>query len=238
MREEPSLERFTGGTISANAMHPSFTAEFIEQSVSDKTWDFSNEVLYKLCEVNPQHSDKGIIIAKIWLIGRTYAAAIERRRTKDSYFGDRFYEEKVAPEIRNSPIDEWLHRLTEDKDNNTELSLEIHKELTDLFYKISDLDKRSLASKYLHFHFRKRYFIYDAFASSALISISGKHKRRINNPVSRTIYDTDYANFFHGCQNLNKELHELIGRELLPRELDKCFLTWNRQNNFVKAQST
>lgn len=42
-------------------------------------WDLGNQVLYDVCRQNPDHTDEQAIIAKILLIGRTYAAAIERR---------------------------------------------------------------------------------------------------------------------------------------------------------------
>ena len=46
-------------------------------------WDLGNSVLYNLCENNFDHSSDEKIIAKVWLIGRVYAAAIERRRIND-----------------------------------------------------------------------------------------------------------------------------------------------------------
>jgi hypothetical protein len=45
-------------------------------------WDFGNEILYSMCRQNPFHDKPEIVTAKVWLIGRSYAAAIERGRKK------------------------------------------------------------------------------------------------------------------------------------------------------------
>ena len=64
-------------------------------------WDASNRVLYDQCREHPAHTDDGEVLAKIILIARVYAAAIERRRTKtDDHENGRFYVETVAPAIR------------------------------------------------------------------------------------------------------------------------------------------
>lgn len=41
-------------------------------------WSFGNQILYDMCLKNPSHTNENVIIGKIWLIGRSYAAAIER----------------------------------------------------------------------------------------------------------------------------------------------------------------
>ena len=96
-----------------------------------------------------------VVIGKIWLIGRAYAAAIERRKGNFNFEGDDFYVEVVAPRIINSGIDSWLSPFQQDQNidrNNMQLTLKVHADVTNLFYEISGLKKRSLASKYLHFH--------------------------------------------------------------------------------------
>ena len=59
-------------------------------------WDLGNRVLYDLCQNHPRHRVADEIVAKVWLIGRSYAASIERRRITDQH-GDDFYEATVAP---------------------------------------------------------------------------------------------------------------------------------------------
>jgi hypothetical protein len=82
------------------------TPQFVQAALeSESVWDLGNEVLYKLCDDHPGHTANNAIIAKVWLIGRSYAAAIERRREKGEFSGDEFYVKHVAPCIRSSDID-------------------------------------------------------------------------------------------------------------------------------------
>lgn len=71
-------------------------------------WGWGNEVLYRMCKGNPLHDDEDVIAGKIWLIGRAYAAAIERQAGKNLVKGEDFLHEKVAPMIRKSDIDQWI----------------------------------------------------------------------------------------------------------------------------------
>lgn len=43
----------------------------------------ANNILYKIFEENPFHKDLDIIASKLLLIGRSYAATIERRKNGD-----------------------------------------------------------------------------------------------------------------------------------------------------------
>ena len=73
------------------------------RAMSPTAWEASNRVLYDLCREHPAHRESGEILAKVLLIGRVYAAAIERRRNKeDDHENDRFYIDTVAPPIRAS----------------------------------------------------------------------------------------------------------------------------------------
>jgi hypothetical protein len=58
----------------------SITIEDIEAIRTKSVWDLGNDILYEMCEKYPGHDEDNEIIAKIWLIGRSYAAAIERRK--------------------------------------------------------------------------------------------------------------------------------------------------------------
>lgn len=53
-------------------------------------WDIGNRILYDMCGAHPEHSQDGEIVAKVWLIGRSYAASIERCRNA-KHIGDDFY---------------------------------------------------------------------------------------------------------------------------------------------------
>ena len=49
-------------------------------SNANSRWEYGNSVLYRMCKEQPEHKDIDVIVGKIWLIGRSYAAAIERRK--------------------------------------------------------------------------------------------------------------------------------------------------------------
>ena len=43
---------------------------------------YGNETLYKMCKDRPLHDDVDTISSKLWIIGRSYAASIERKAGK------------------------------------------------------------------------------------------------------------------------------------------------------------
>jgi hypothetical protein len=62
---------------------------------------FGNNCLYSLCEKYPRHKNVDEVVAKLWLIGRSYAAALERRKNKRKKDPE-FYEFIAAPVIIGS----------------------------------------------------------------------------------------------------------------------------------------
>lgn len=140
----------------------------IMKSATKRTpWHLSNEVLYELCRKHPLHAEAQVVIAKVLLIGRVYAAAIERRKSDLSTPTDEFYVQRVAPTIMSSSIDRWIEKAKRQTPGTPEalaVMVEMHGRTTGLFGTISGLEKRSLASKYLHFHVPDLFFIYDSRA--------------------------------------------------------------------------
>src|ERR1700741_48060 len=157
---------------SPGLMEAQSTPDFIKKAMSDTAWDFGNQVLYDMCKTNPEHKSNQIIIGKIWLIGRAYAAAVERRRNKGSETGDAFYEEVVAPKISHSDIDKWFEAIRASNKEDVALHLQTHSKVTNLLTEISGLEKRSLASKYLHFHFPQLFYIYDSRAQNVVSALT------------------------------------------------------------------
>lgn len=194
-----------------------------------KVWVLGNRVLYDLCRKYPLHAKDDVIIAKILLIGRVYAAAIERRKPvgkkSDRHFGDAFYTKVVAPRIRKSGIDGWLKSLpshlpsaTEDSKINKILS--VHGKVTKLFSKISGLEKRSLASKYLHFHRPDIFFIYDSR------SVAGTRAITTSSGVAPAkTHDPEYAKFFRRCLSLCQARKLKHSDALITRHLDDFLIT-------------
>ena len=198
------------------------TRAFVESALRRQSvWDLGNEVLYRLCREHPGHRSEDAIVAKVWLIGRAYAAAIERRRDTETAKGDDFYFKQVGPTIRRSNIDRWFAELRGPSRPDPVTVVPVHKRLTDLFDRISGLGKRSLASKYLHFHFPRAAYIYDARAAGAIRRVSPPLRSRV---LSIAEYDNEYARFFLRCETFRVELEQLLGRRVTPREVDKVLL--------------
>ena len=140
--------------------------------VANSRWEDGNSVLYRMCEEEPEHKKVDVIVGKIWLIGRSYAAAIERRK-KVVDDDDDFYYDVVAPKLLEigPELDDRIADLKESKNliiNDFKEILKTHKFLMDTFYDLTGLEKRSLASKYLHFHCPEKFFIYDSWAKAGI----------------------------------------------------------------------
>lgn len=175
-----------------------------------------NDILYDMCRKYPYHTDESEIIAKVWLIGRSYAVSIERskKRKEEKASGqvsDDFYADTIAPYFKggfDKEISEarGLDILT---DKNLCVILEVHKKTVDFISRITGDDKRSFASKYLHFHFPNLFFIYDSRASKAIKDIfkeiNGDEEEvkeiiKIKEIIKKCRnYDKIYADFFIKC---------------------------------------
>lgn len=195
--------------------------------IGSTRWSFANSILYKMCENNPEHKDEDVIVAKIWLIGRTYAAAIERRKLDTNYAGD-FYYDKVAPKMLEigKELDDRINIVKSkpiDKDNLGDI-LDLHAYLVDHFKTITGLSKRSLASKYLHFHCPKAMFIYDSKASIAIRKLIGKSEE-YSNYISND-RDSEYTDFCLRVLELKNRLENEYSLKLGPRELDTFLLSY------------
>ena len=205
------------------------TAEFIGHAIAAQDWDFGNQLIYNLCQHHPTHNQDQQILAKIWIIGRTYAAAVERRRIHNDIGGDEFYLNVVVPAILNSQIDAWFEDIHLNYgDGDVASALQAHNNLVSLFEHMSGLRKRSLASKYLHFHFPSIFYIFDQRAVNAL-NLTGFNFPNIE-IVQNDNFDAVYTRFFHKCAALkNYVLHE-FNINLSPRDMDKYLLAENAHN--------
>jgi hypothetical protein len=195
----------------------------LKRAIGPSAWDLSNQILYDMCQKYPHHKNEEEIIAKVLLIGRVYSAAIERRKNVENS-SSAFYREKVAPSIRKSKIDVWLNALIDFDRPTSENCVQIiavHKRVTELFREISGLEKRSLASKYLHFHFPNLFFIYDSRSSNAMKKIEFSSVWN----SSLIEYDRAYAKFFLQCMAFVEKVNSECNIPLTPRQLDKYLLS-------------
>lgn len=175
------------------------------------------------------------IIAKVWLIGRSYAAAIERRKNAEETSDD-FYEITVVKKIKESKIDVWLAALPNqilDPWRQLGSVITVHKRLMDLFFDLTGLEKRALASKYLHFHRPDLFFIYDSRAKGAITKITP----RLNEIKDITAEDADseYHMFCRRSQYLRDSISEHFCKNLTPRQIDKILLITT--DKIIKART-
>lgn len=194
---------------------------------ANSRWEYGNSILYRMCKEQPEHKDIDVIVGKIWLIGRSYAAAIERRKNAVGG-GDDFYYDVVAPKLLEigPELDDRIAGLRKSKglivDDYKEI-LSTHKLLMDTFYELTGLEKRSLASKYLHFHCPEKFFIYDSRARASI----GKLVKRPGKELLTNVpdYDPEYGDFVCRMIELQEYLDEQLGVYELPRKLDSFLLT-------------
>ena len=194
----------------------------VNKAKQKSPWDLGNKVRYELCERYPYHKAVDEIFAKIWLIGGSYSASIEKRK-KALNKGDDFYTKIIVLTLKRSKIDLALEDLSNYRFPNIDnigSILNAHKYLLNLFKDMSGMAKRSLASKYLHFHKPNLLFIYDSKAMEAI--------RDYTEPVRLVLeesnIDDEYAKFCLRCINLRDEIKEEFEIHLTPRELDKFLL--------------
>jgi hypothetical protein len=191
-------------------------------------WAFGNGILYKLCRDYPEHKKPDVVGAKIWLIGRSYAAAVERRRNVDAdnpIANDAFYKNVVIPKIIESKLDAKLDSLqpfSKIDEHSIIPVLEVHRYFVELLYEITELNKRSLASKYLHFHKPQLFYIYDSIASAGLSKVMPKY--RLRKSSSNGKFDSAYSGFAFRLLELQKEIEQKYGEHLNPRQLDRMLL--------------
>ena len=207
---------------------------------NDNKWEFANGILYNLCKDYPKHDDDHVIVAKLWLIGRSYAAAIERR-PNSTIISDKFYYDIVARTINPPDNDKFIDndktiesigaKLDKSISNinmcrgsiedNLETILGTHKLLMDTFQKITGLNKRSLASKYLHFHCPDYFFLYDSRACSSINKYVIKPYKKY--PVGEN-YDPEYKNYYCRMLELQEFLKNKNLKDVTPRNLDSFLL--------------
>lgn len=190
-------------------------------------WSIANETLYTLCQTYPTHEDIEATVAKLWIIGRTYNAQIERRKTsaeqkqKDLENGGIYHV--VAKTLQESDIDQRLNQLVElvkvDTSNLIQV-LSVHEQFMRLLYDHLKQRNTSFASKYLHFHFPNLFFILDNQAENAL------------NQFDLNYADTDYAEahdiryrrFCNHVLTLRNVIQSSYNMSMTPRQLDNLLL--------------
>jgi len=190
-------------------------------------WDHGNNLLYKLCKDNFSHTNDETILTKTLFIGRIYAAAIERRKNTNGEGNDNFYKDKIIKTFKESELDNKLSELRNYKEVNNEnilMILQTHKYLINELHKITELNKRSFCSKYLHFHLPELYFIYDSRSVSSLSKFKISAPKELQSIIKNGGFDSEYAKFYCKCYVLKKDIKKQLGLDLTTRQLDKLFI--------------
>lgn len=196
----------------------------MQEAKEEDIWNFSNKVLYDLCKKHPKHDDLEVTVAKIHIIGRTYAAPLERIKNKDKPIDTDELYEKVATNLKkNTKIRRSIAALRRKKriDNNKELALKTHKKLVDIFEELSGMEKHSLASKYLHFHAPNLFFIYDKRTRKGFSAICPNYRTTRKRSGQ---FDDKYENFFLKMLDLQEWIKKKFRVTLSPRQLDRLLL--------------
>lgn len=201
--------------------------KYLSGNAECEIWRFGNNILYDMCKNNPKHDEADKIAGKLWLIGRSYAAALERRRKNREIESEDFFRNIVTQEILKigKELDykiERIQKYTCVNNDNIDDILKTHKYLTDIFERFTELEKRSLASKYLHFHCPKAFFIYDSRASKNISKIVKKLPRNITNED----YDKEYQDFCYRILVLKNyiETKTNYNKEITPRDIDNLLV--------------
>ena len=182
------------------------------------------KLLYDLCKKHPLHVDGDEIFSKVLLIGRTLAAAIERGG-KGKVDIRTFYWKKVVPAFTKNAkaIDGGIAELNGAKGGfveNAEKALALHKTLLDVIKGVTGVNKRSLASKYLHFHCPSQVLIYDSRACEAAQHLVPNHKV----PPEWKKYDGKYAMFVARVLVIADTIKEEKGEQVTPKDIDDFLL--------------
>ena len=191
---------------------------------NNSRWRLGNTILYEMVANHPRHTDENEIVSKLWIIGRTYAAVIERRPNKAETPGD-FYYDYVAPKLMESDIDEKIDSLrsyTAITSENLPHILSVHKYLMDRFTELTQKEKRSLASKYLHFHLPELFMIYDSRVASVITKFAGKKPHGLQIPQNA---DKTYAEFCYKALSIYDALNGNYS-DTKPRVIDNILLRY------------
>lgn len=200
----------------------------IENVMNENVWGLSNRVLYEMCKNYPLHESPNIIASKFLIIGRTYAASVERRKINTGISSEKFYEEILIPKIREhgKEIDEsikLLHNYEGINENNIHEVLVLHGRLTDILCAVSGQKKRSLASKYLHFHVPHMFYIYDSRAVSSM-KLHGFMNKPLQKKLQELPVDEQYMKFSIRMLKMQKYIERNFKKKLSPRQLDRLLL--------------
>ena len=199
----------------------------IHNAVESKRWSIANDTLYSLCQTYPDHTDIEATVAKLWIIGRTYNAQIERRKTSDQQKqqdrADGGIYHVVAKTLQESDFDQYLKPLAQLQDVNTDNLIQVlavHDQLLQLLMSHVEQRNTSFVSKYLHFHYPQLFFILDKMAEQALKQYGIDY---IDTDYTES-HDIRYRRFCNRTLALRNQIKDNFNIAMTPRALDNLLL--------------
>lgn len=209
-------------------------------------WDKANKVLYDLCKKYPNHETREDIIAKAMIIGRTYAASLERQKKEGSKIETTDFYTKVYKALHNKSFSNKIEQLKYErsitKDNLVEV-VKLHKKMVNLLEKCTKegISNRSFASKYLHFHLPKLFYIFDKYANTEIKKLRSEISWKGNgecllDSLRESDFDSDYGRFVNNCFHVHRYLKQ-NKYSLKPRQLDNL-LSERRRKSLKKRTPT
>lgn len=196
-------------------MKPTLTREFITNALAESILDPRLRALYELCFMHRHHLRDDIVADKLRMLVRLCA---ERGIVVSN-----FSPEYVAHRLGRAEVDRWFGGLATAEKLDVALLLEVHKHMMRVFDDLGEVEARSLASKYLHFHFPELFFVFDARVEAAAIALGEGDCGYL----ALSEHDPTYGRFYACARKLVDKIAPLVGRRLSPRELDRVLRAWH-----------
>ncbi len=196
-------------------MQPELTPEFVTDALAESILDPRRRALYDLCFQHRNHLDETATAEKLRRIVRLYA----------EYDGCSLSPEAEARRLGRSGVDSWFGLLASAEALDALQLLQTHRRLMAVFADLDEAEARSLASKYLHFHFPELFPVYDAVVAPAAARLAGDECPDEDAPAP----DPAYARHVTCCRRVTEQLRPEVGRRLGPRELDLLLRAWSER---------
>jgi hypothetical protein len=204
-------------------MNPTLPREFLPDAVAQSIQDPRSRTLYELCFLHRDHLRDAVVADKLRLIGRLYTAPGA---------GLGFSPEFSAHRLTQSAVDQWFGSLATAEALDVGLLLELHKRVMDVFNDLPLPLARSLASKYLHFHFPELFCIYDEQVETAAANLM----QGSCGFLAISDFDPVYGRFHACCRKLAVRLAPEVGHRLTPLEMDRLLRVWLAYQEAVQSQ--
>lgn len=195
-------------------MKPEISREFIADTLAQSILDPRTRALYELCFLHRHHFQDDIVADKLRMMARVCAE--HGMEVRD------FSPELAAHRLGLSGIDRGFAGIATAEHLDHTLVYDLHKRVMDVFDDLPAAQARSLASRYLHFHFPELFHIHDERVEAAAYELGGGECGYL----VRSEHDPDYGRFFACCRKLSDRFMLMAGRRLNPRELDRILRAW------------